>query len=223
MVEAERGAFAVLLHGVFAYYSKTLSDGVIELYWQGLQAYGYTEIADAVNAHLADPDAGQFLPKIADLQRVLKGRKADRASVAWSKLRKAVGQVGTYDSVVFDDPVIHVVVQDMGGWIAMGSVTDKELPFKAQEFSNRYQGYLIRGLSGEDYPPVLVGVAEAYNRRNGQPVAAPLLVGDAKKARLVLERGKGTGALQVRSAAQLASKVVQMIAQPGGSGEAVCA
>jgi len=76
--------------------------------------------------HLMNPDTGQFLPKPADIVRMLGGRTLDRALMAWAKVDKAVRQIGTYESVVFDDALIHRVLHEMGGWVGMGQKTENE-------------------------------------------------------------------------------------------------
>ena len=101
---------------------------------------------------------------------------------------KAVRQVGTHRSVVFDDPLIHRVLQEMGGWIGMGQKTEDEWPFVAKEFENRYRGYAMRGERPE-YPPVLVGIADATNARGGFKTEQPMLIGAPEKAQEVMRLG----------------------------------
>ena len=108
--------------------------------------------------------------------------------VAWAKVDRAVRQVGTWQSVVFDDALIHRVLHDMGGWLALERKTEDDWPFVAKEFQNRYRGY--RGRSERpDYPPVLVGATQAHNSRVGGGAPAPVLIGDAGQARAVLAGG----------------------------------
>ncbi|MNY07420.1 hypothetical protein D3C86_1402220 [compost metagenome] len=90
--------------------------------------------------------------------------------------------------MVFDDPIIHRVLQDMGGWVALGAKQEKEWPFVAKEFENRYRGYRTQGGAGE-YPRALVGIAEAQNGQNGFKSQAPVLIGNSAKAKQVLASG----------------------------------
>jgi len=178
------------INGVMAFYSKTVSQFALDVWWAALKAYDLPAIVDAFNRHLACPDVGSFPPKPADIVRMLSGRTLDRALVAWAKVDKAVRQVGTWESVAFDDPVIHRVLHEMGGWIAMGQKTDDEWPFVAREFENRYRAYSARGETPE-YPPVLIGIAEAHNQTKGLKSNAPRLIGNPDGAALVM-RGGGT-------------------------------
>ena len=122
-------------------YGKSLSEGVKMLYWQGLINYDLKAVQQALYRHIRNPDNGQFMPKVADIIRMLQGSTQDSALIAWSKVDKAVRSVGTQVTVVFDDPIIHRVLQDMGGWLALGTKQETEWPFVAKEFENRYRGY----------------------------------------------------------------------------------
>jgi hypothetical protein len=128
------------------------------------------------------------MPKIADVSKMLGGTSNDRAQTAWAKVDKAVRHVGTYRSVVFDDPIIHRVITEMGGWISIGTKTDNEWPFVAKEFETRYRGYSMRGERPE-YQPVLIGISDAHNSKEGFKTEQPMLIGDAEKAQEVMRLG----------------------------------
>ncbi len=57
---------------------------------------------------------------------MLGGSTQDAALAAWSKVDRAVREVGPYQSVAFDDALIHRVLFEMGGWIPLGSKTEDE-------------------------------------------------------------------------------------------------
>lgn len=188
MQEDDRQRFSIYLLGCSEYYGKPVGKGVIELYWQGLQQYDMDAIEGAIQRHMQSPDTGQFMPKIADIVRMISGTSADAALIAWSKVDSAVRRVGPYASVVFDDPIIHRALEDMGGWIALGTKTDDEWPFVAKEFENRYRGYRSRG-EIPAHRGKMLGIAEAENMKNGYAVPPPTLIGDPAKAQVVLEGG----------------------------------
>lgn len=167
---------------------KPLDASVIAIYWHALEPFDLAAVRKAFDRHVKNPDVGQFMPKPADLIRMLQGSSQDAAFAAWTKVDHAIRQVGTYADVVFDDPIIHRVVQEMGGWIAFGTKTEDEWPFVAKEFENRYRGYRQRS-DIPDYPAVLIGIAGAYNRNGGHPLTPPMLIGDAEKASSVVLGG----------------------------------
>lgn len=180
--------FVTILTGLSDYYGRELSEGVINLYWEGLRQYDLVAVEKAMWEHTQNPDSGQFMPKIADITRVLQGRTQDQASLAWSKVDQAVRRVGTYQDVVFDDPIIHRVIVEMGGWIAFGTKTEDDWPFVAKDFENRYRGYKLRAEKPE-YPPALIGIANAQNQLEGKRRMQPVLIGDQNKAKAVLLGG----------------------------------
>ena len=170
------------------YYGKTLSIGVIDIYWKGLLNFPIEGVETAFGRHLQSPDNGQFMPKIADVIRMLEGTSADSAARAWSKVDKAVRVIGTYRDVVFDDAIIHRVIHDMGGWISLGMKQDNEWPFIAKDFESRYRSYKSRSETPE-YHSVLTGIAGLENEKNGFKKPDPILIGDDSIAKRVMQGG----------------------------------
>lgn len=178
--------FASLITGLADYYGQKISTAVIGLYWEGLRQYDYEAIERAAWAHTQSPDeSGRWMPKISDLNKVLQGRTIDQASLAWAKVDKAVRTIGTWRDVVFDDPIVHRVIQDMGGWIKLGQQDMKEWPFIEKRFVMAYQGHRIQS-EVMDYPNVLTGIANAQNGFEGKEKQSPTLIGDQEKATEVL-------------------------------------
>jgi hypothetical protein len=191
--------FLTTLTGISDYYGKQLSEGVISLYWQGMKQYDLPAVEKALWEHTQNPDTGQFMPKIADVTKMLQGRTTDQAAMAWSKVDSAIRRVGTYSDVVFDDPIIHRVIADMGGWIKFGSMTEEEWPFTSNQFRTRYQGYRMRNEVPE-YQPVLIGIANAHNGKEGFRSNPPMLIGNEAKAKQVMLAGTNEQLIQMRLA-----------------------
>jgi hypothetical protein len=194
---------------VQAFYGKDFSEFAGRVWWEAMKQYDLSAVADALNRHCVNPDSGQFAPRPADVVKMLQGSTQDSALVAWSKVDSTIRHKGTYVSVVFDDPVIHRVLLDMGGWVTVGSKDEDEWPFVRNEFVNRYRGYKSRSEVPE-YPPVLIGIAEAQNSRSGFHSAPPLLVGDAAKAKMVLAAGSAKPLLQFTQASSGQVKQLEM-------------
>jgi hypothetical protein len=188
MLPHEAESFRDLLAGVYGFYGKDLSEFPLSVWWGAMKPYDIASVKDALGRHAVNPDTGQFLPKPADVIRMLQGTTVDSAMVAWSKVDKAAREIGPYQDVVFDDPVIHRVLHDMNGWIAIGSKTDAEWPFIAREFETRYRGYRMRGDSPA-YAPVLIGIAGADIRKAGRPLPVPVMVGDRNRCAAVMSGG----------------------------------
>lgn len=188
MKDSDKAQFFTLVAGVYAFYRQDMSDFAGGVWWQAMQPFDFAAVSDALNRHCVNPDSGQFMPKPADVVKMLRGSTQDSAMVAWSKVDKGVRQVGTYASVVFDDPIIHRVIHDMGGWVALGTKGENEWPFVAKEFENRYRGYKVRNET-PDYPKTLIGIAEAQNSTEGRQSQAPVLIGRSDIAKQVLLGG----------------------------------
>lgn len=194
MQQRDFDEFCEMLDLIAEQYGKTLSDGAKALYWQGLHDFDLSALKQAASRHLRNPDTGQFMPKIADFVRMLQGSTQDAALVAWAKVDQAVRRIGAYQDVVFDDPIIHRVIQDMGGWIGLGTKNEDEWPFVAKEFENRYRGFKQRS-EIPDYPGRLIGITNAHNEQKGFKTDSPILIGNETKAIQVMNSGSDKPAI----------------------------
>lgn len=208
MTEHDRPAFYATMTGLFEMYGKRASPELLEIYFGALTAYDLHDLQRAANHHALDPDAGQFMPKPADFVRHIDGSKQTRAMRAWSLVDRAIRQVGQYESVTFDDPVIHRVIEDMGGWVELCSTpTEKDLEFRANEFNKRYQGYALQG-GVSDWQPRLIGLIEADCQSRKLPAPPPKLIGDPQRAKMVLLQGATSAPRLVHDASEVMGNVV---------------
>ena len=192
--------FGKAIAALAEYYGKELSDGVVTLYWQGLSQYPIDDIEAAIGRHLQNPDTGQWMPKIADIVRMIDGTTLGAAAMAWAKVMRAVGSVGQYQSLAFDDALIHLVIDDLGGWPGICQISEAELPFLQKRFETNYRAYRMRGSDVPPHPRYLVGVSEMQNTTKGYEPEAPRLVGDLDRARAVLSGGSDAQRLPVHVA-----------------------
>lgn len=197
MQQADYEGFVDVMQVVGEQYGKKLSGGVLALYWQGLKDLDFAAVKDALGRHLRNTDTGQFMPKVADIRKMLDGSAQDSALQAWAKVDRAVRHVGTHVDVVFDDPLIHRVLYDMGGWIALGEKSEDEWPFVAHEFENRYRGFKARNEKPE-YPPLLIGIAGSFNAREGFKTAPPTMIGNPELAKMTLLYGTSSPMIEFK-------------------------
>jgi hypothetical protein len=188
MKASEKEQLVSLIGDVYAFYRQDFSKFAAGVWVQAMQPFEFKAVADALNRHCVNPDNGQFMPKPADIVKMLQGSTQDSGLVAWSKVDAAIRMRGTYVSVVFDDPVIHRVILDMGGWVQIGGKNETDMPFLKNEFVNRYRGYRMRN-EIPAYPPVLIGISEAQNSRQGFESEPPVLIGNPEAAKQVLLGG----------------------------------
>lgn len=188
MREAEIEPFGQMMAAIYDLYGRQFSEYALSLWWNALKGYDLKAISDALSRYVVNADCGQFVPKPADVVRMIGGTTTDRALLAWEKVDKAVRQVGVYKDVVFDDPLIHRVLQDMGGWISLGGKKESEWPFVAKEFETRYRGYAYQGVT-PPYLPVLTGLANWRNAQEGYGLEGAYLLGDRERARVCMAGG----------------------------------
>jgi hypothetical protein len=119
-------SFAKFMAFIAEYYRHSLSESTLELYWKGLSRYDWKAIQQAVWHHIRMPQRGQFMPKISDVIESIEGDYQTQALQAWTKVTQAIQRMGVYQSVQFDDPLIHAVIQDMGGWIRLWALYDDD-------------------------------------------------------------------------------------------------
>jgi hypothetical protein len=207
VIDDNRASFAALLTGVHDFYGKDASTFALSVWWEAMLPYDFDAVKDALNRHCVNPDTGQFMPKPADVAKMLSGSTVDSAMVAWSKVDRAIREVGTYRSIAFDDPLIHRVLTDMGGWVQIGAKSGDEWPFVRNEFVTRYRGYRMRS----EIPvcvPVLIGICEATNNRAGFASDSPVLVGNPSRALEVMRCGSSAPLLQVTQVGDAASRLL---------------
>lgn len=196
----EKARLAVVLSDVHAFYRQDFSEFALNVWSMAMEPFDIAAVERAVGQHAMNPDSGQWCPKPADIVKMLQGSTKDSANIAWSAVDYAIRTRGDQYSVVFDDPLIHRVIEDMGGWIKLCRVDVEQYPFTQNEFVTRYRGYKMRG-EVPPYPAKLIGVPEDFNARQGYPVADPVLIGDAHKAQLVLQNGSNSPRIALTEAA----------------------
>lgn len=193
MLATDKKDFALLIAGVYAYHRQPCSDALIGMYWRGCQHWDFEQVQKAVDQLTRDAEAGKFPPKIGDLTRALEGTHTDRAQLAWGKALAAMGSVGAYTDVVFDDPAIHATIEDLGGWPKVCRTDTKELNYLQHRFCESHKAYTGRGTF--EYPRRLAGdrSPDSEFERKGLPPPKHALVGDAQRCLQVYEGGNAAG------------------------------
>lgn len=210
MKSTDRAAFVKLLTDVHAYYRQNVSEFTLTVWEQACQGFEFEQVQKALTAHATDPERGQFAPKVADVVRILSGTHTDRAALAWGKVHEAMSAIGAYQDVVFDDPAIHAVVEDLGGWPKICRMDIKELSYLQHRFCESHKAYTGRGKF--DYPRRLMGdrSPDSEYEKKGLPAPKPAIVGDVERARLVYQGGQLAGKARITyGAATAAMKLLE--------------
>ena len=187
MLETDKKAFAAMMNSIAEMYAnRQMTKSVLRVYWAALKHLVLDEVRYGLNLHVRNPDTGMFLPKPADIIRHIDGSSASQAKMAWTQVDKAIRYHGAWASVVFvEEPRIHAVIADMGGWIKLCATSEREYAFRQNEFEKRYRGYLQA--MPEHYPATLVGIAETQNATQGLPIAAPVYIEPMAKPKPQIE------------------------------------
>lgn len=197
MRDSDMEAFQGILTDALGFYGASVSRFALDVWWQACQRFELDQVRAALTRHAMDAERGQFAPKPADIVRQLAGTQTDRARMAWGKALDVASRVGSYQDVVFDDPAIHAVIEDMGGWPKFCRQPTAELSYQQHAFCESYRAYVDSGQFG--YPRVLGGDRssdEMYEHR-GLPAPKPVVIGDVAQARIVYRRGARAGRTRI--------------------------
>lgn len=192
MTDADKKAFAAMMVALAEYYRVEMTKDTMRFYFEGLIDHDIADVQAAAQKHMKDSEHGAFLPKVADFMRYLGDSNKARASDAWVKVSMAIRRIGPYQSVCFDDPLIHGIVREMGGWGRLCDTQSDKMGQVQATFEKRYERYANKGEMPADTPRYLMGETEAHNRSVGalKFIDPPVIVGDTKRAQAALAAPK---------------------------------
>jgi len=154
----------------------------IEIYSKALANVPIEKIKSAVEKMIQTRVYPSF-PKPAEIIQEIQGTTEDRATTAWIEFVNTIRRVGTYESVQFDDPVIHSVCQFLGGWPEAGNWPESELKWKQKEFERLYSIMTNK----DQHPRYLPGIHEGQNGAENTKI---VMIG-RRPALKMIEGGRG--------------------------------
>ena len=214
MKPTDRAKFLEVLTGVHDFYGKDMTPFAVQVWVQACEAFDVQQVTKALSAHLMDPEHGRFMPKPADIVKQLQGTRTDRSLIAWGKVLNAMQRVGAYESVCFDDGLIHAAIDDLGGWPQMCQGKLDDLPFLERRFCDSYKAYANKGDC--TFPAVMQGLHSIENGIKGFDGPKPMLIGDQSKALEVMRIGSAKPKTEIN---RLGSVVEQALTLPGMKSE----
>lgn len=205
----DKPALVQMVTDVLAYYRQPVSEFTLQVWRQACQPFTLEQVSKALTTHATDPERGQFAPKVADLVRILSGTHTDRSLLAWGKVHEAMSAVGAYTDVVFDDPAIHAVVEDLGGWPKLCRMEIKELSYTQHRFCESHKAYTGRGAF--DYPRRLMGdrSPDSEYEKKGLKPPKPAVIGNVQQARNVFRGGQLAGKVAITNGADLVAGLLE--------------
>lgn len=163
----EQEAFTQGLMLLAEVYNRKISEVLLQTYWSCLNHYSFSLFKKTLMSFLKNPEyAKQGFPSPAAWIAAIEGDNAIKSLNAWTAVIKTIRRVGRYESVKFDDVLIHGVIHDMGGWIFLCQQAERELIFLQKEFERRYHAYLVTKKPAL-IPEYLMGYIEQQNSIHG--------------------------------------------------------
>ena len=102
------------------------------------------------------------MPLPAEILEHVQGSPEDAALIAIQKLEGAMRSVSPYDSVLFDDPALHALIEGTeGGWPGLCWMPLDDWKFEKQRFVKLYKALSSQGMAKND--KTLPGVSERNN------------------------------------------------------------
>jgi len=171
MKESDLREFTGIMDDLAEMLGGDMSPRKYELYFAALFDL---DIADLRKAGNYIANTATFFPKPIDFRNAINGNQDEAAIIAWEKVQKGKSKAGQYQSVKFDDPVIHTVIKLMGGWGAVCRLEghDDE-KWQRIEFEKTYKA--IQG-SNKDHPEYLPGIADVENEARGLEYKKPIII-----------------------------------------------
>ena len=172
--------FTEYLTGLAEALKGKLSEMKIKIYFEALKDIPLEGFKQAVS-NIAR--TSKFFPVPAEIREAIFGRPEDQAVIAVDKIQGALRGVGGYESVCFDDPIIHLIIQNYGGWAKLSDITQDEWKWLRKEFEKHYKVYAGRGTSYAVIPERLAGIHERVSdtKQLPWPDKNVRLIGDERK------------------------------------------
>ena len=184
MKPEDRERFCVAMGTMAEVFQKKPSQSLAEIYFDVLKDMDIDTFEKACARLFNTRTITGTFPLVAEIREAAGGGKHAlvlRIQQAWDKFIYALRRHGYYDSVIFDDPIIHAILRSWGGWLEWSGnrdMDDKEedLKWVRKDFEKLYAALANR--ENHEPPEVCVGFIEARNTRTGytEHIPAPFLI-----------------------------------------------
>lgn len=198
---SEKSEFMHYMKAVLRFYQEEASAAVLDVWWNICEPYSMKQVRAAITAYTASASGGLFAPNPIDIATSLQEVKSDAATQAWRKVVGAVQHVGAYKDIRFDDGLIHLVIQGLGGWPALCKTVRAERASFERRFCESYRAYCVcqqESVDGKNckewllrYPSFLIGdrKPDAFYKKHNLRVPAPVDIGELRGCAYVERTG----------------------------------
>ena len=171
MNKKDAGKFAecmIVLNDTLGSNNQPPSAAKIEFYFKALSDLSIEEVETGA-LRVANTKTMKVFPTPAEIREAVRGKAEDLAVIAVDKIQNALRGVGGYESVCFDDPVIHLIIQNYGGWAKLSDIIQDEWKWIRKEFEKHYKVYAGRGTPLTAIPERLAGIHEKVSAAKQLP------------------------------------------------------
>jgi hypothetical protein len=150
-------------------YGLPISEARQQIYVEALMDLDPAKVKAGVGYIIKTRTFAGNLPTVAEIREAVQnsGKPMEsRAAIAWDKALYALHHIGTYESVAFDDPIIHHIIVQWGGWTEFGDWNADQTHWKRKDFIALYEAYARSGTL-PDPNQHLIGLTEYENAKRG--------------------------------------------------------
>ena len=216
MENCRQGEFEARLGKLATLFKEKLTKDLLDIYWATLKDLDFNDYCMACS-ELAKSNI--FFPKPAEFrERVVVSLKT-RAQLAYGKVQRGASKFGGDRTVIFDDPVIHAVIVNLGGWINYCKLLKDEVVWWRKDFEERYVNFTPLVHSGAlRLVKRLPGLYEGKNVSDH--LKRPVFIGDMEKAKAwALDGEDEVKALEAVDYGKGAVEVKNILKNLGGRGD----
>lgn len=180
MEQRDKVRFVKCMAALAESFSQDYSTKKIDIYYQALEDLTIEDIERGTWNVIRTRGTSTF-PKVAEIREAINGKREDRSMLALAKVERALREVAAYSSIVFDDPVIHKVIESFNNsWIGIADMTIQEWTWARKDFLRLYEALSTSGV--DTVPHKLRGRIEIENENNGYAAKYPLVYFGDKQA-----------------------------------------
>ena len=152
----------ILLEALYGY---KMQERITKVYWNILKNFS-NEMFEKIVSHIIShfkPSSQCPFPTPAHFADLITELELAALTSALTAVRKAVSEVGPWNSVTFDDPALHDTIERYGGWIEICNWSHSDWKMKERAFLDAYRAAKSCNAGTEKHLP---GIAEKENRLN---------------------------------------------------------
>ena len=174
--------FQMLIRALAANWRMEPTEALFMGYWLGCEGMTDADLSRAASRALRECSR---MPDAHELRKLGGEVQVDTAAtLAWSKVLRAISQYGAYKSLDFG-PVVNATIRSLGGWVELCSRDSDDLREWGRKDFERTYVRLAQVSMDEEMTGHLPGIVERQNKALGA-VEKPIRLLDAVKSTAIV-------------------------------------